>query len=230
MPLITGTLLDDALVLTTGGSLDTLTGLAGNDVILVALPGDLAAGDKIDGGTGYDRLWFTSTNVNDTLSLVTLVPLTQLVTGVESVQIVDAVGNTSGTTEINLSAAGMTTGLVFTGNDGANSITGSAGADTIIGNGGVDNIFGGLGKDRIVTTAAQVVLADDMDQINAGALTEGNTLALVGPVSADVLVLDDVVAVDLAAAGDQVTVFARNGRGYRSRSTGGPRANRFCQR
>ena len=56
MAIITGTPLDDALVLTAGASLDTLTGLAGNDVILVALPGDLAAGDKSAAALATTRL------------------------------------------------------------------------------------------------------------------------------------------------------------------------------
>jgi len=217
MPLITGTTLDDGLVLTTGASLDTLTGLAGNDVILVALPGDLATGDKVDGGIGYDSLWFTSTNGGDTLSLVTLVPLTQLVLGVELVQASDATGNTTGTAALNIDAtklAPIAGGFTLVGNDGLNILTGTSGADSIVGNGGMDTIVGGLGVDRIATSVVLTtagVDADVMDQINVGELTSTDILVLVGAVDATAAVLDDVVEVNLTAVGDQVTVFARNG-------------------
>ncbi|HEX9395152.1 MAG TPA: calcium-binding protein, partial [Burkholderiales bacterium] len=186
MALINGTALDDVLVSPAGA--DTLTALGGNDVIVVAAPADHPVGEKIDGGLGYDRLWFTWTTDGTPLVLrATDVAL-------ESVQVADAVGYAGGTANINLDASALTVGLALGGNEGDNSIVGSKGADLIVGNGGADSVNGGLGADRIVMSIA----TGDIDEINAGAVTEFNTLVLVGAATGMVLI-------DLNSGVDQLT-------------------------
>lgn len=193
MAAIKGTLFDDVLIDVAG--VDTISGLAGNDVILLAAAADYPPGEKIDGSTGFDRLWFTSA-VPETLTL-----LAASVTGIEVVEMVDAVGNVS-SAALNVNAAAMTaiaTGFTLTGNNGANQLIGTAGIDLITGGAGADTITGGLGNDRIVMS---VVLAD-IDQIDAGVLaTESNTLALVGG-AGGIAIID----LSVAANTDQLTFF-----------------------
>ena len=203
---ITGLAGDDVLLTTAAA--DKVTANAGNDVILIAQAADYVAAETLDGGAGYDQLWF---NGSGTLTL-----LAGTLPGIESAQITNAVGSANDTMAASINAgalAAVTTGFSIIGNAADNSIVGTAGKDLIVGNGGLDTITGGLGNDRIVTTVvatAAGVDSDVMDQINAGALTENNTLVLAGPVDSDPLVLDDYVAVDLTAVGDQATVFLRN--------------------
>jgi Ca2+-binding RTX toxin-like protein len=169
MALINGTALDDVLASTAG--VDTLTALGGNDVVYVNLDTDHTGVEKLDGGAGVDRLWFTGGT-----SLV-LIPTKVL--GFEIVQIADAAGNTDGIGAFSINAAGVAAvaaGFTLTGNAGANALTGTAGKDLIIGGLGADTIVAGLGADRVVMSVA----AGHIDQINAGKLAELNTLVLVG--------------------------------------------------
>src|SRR5258706_8821280 len=163
MALINGTALDDFLV----AGADTLMALGGNDVVLVAANVDHTA--KIDGGAGYARLWF-SASVPDTLVLLAVD------VGIEVIQAANAVGDSSGTAAVAINAAAFTTAVSLFGNAGTNTLTGGKGADTIVGGAGLDSSVGGLGTDRIFMS----VVAADVDQIDAGKLTELNTLNLVG--------------------------------------------------
>src|SRR5260221_2112299 len=97
MALISGAALQNDVFVPLPGA-DTLTALAGNDVIVVAAPADHPAGEKVDGGTGYDRLWFGST------SGILLLGATDL--ALEFVQIANAVGDATGTAAVNIDASG----------------------------------------------------------------------------------------------------------------------------
>ncbi|HMX17432.1 MAG TPA: calcium-binding protein, partial [Rhodocyclaceae bacterium] len=182
MATIDGTLLDDVLYDLPG--LDKISGLAGNDLIIVEAGADHGVGETVDGGAGYDRLWFASGAGGDSLVLQATV------TGIEEVQIGDAVGNTDGTLALDVDASRVTTGLVLIGNAGDNAITGTARDDEIRGNGGADTLLGGAGNDDIF------VRVDAPETANAGLQAEGNTLTLIGTAAG-------AVAVDLTA-GDQI--------------------------
>ncbi len=178
---ITGSLFDDALATTPAP--DKLTALAGNDIVLISAFGD-HVGDTLDGGLGYDQLWFTGGGT---------LPLLATVTGIESANIVDAVGNSNDTIAADINAGAVAALLPYftlVGNDGINVLTGTKGADLIVGNGGADTINGGLGADRIVMSVA----APDVDQIDAGLVTELNKLVLVG--AATGIANIDLTAVD----------------------------------
>ncbi len=185
MASITGTNLDD--VLWTTSAVDAVTALGGHDVILIAAPGDHTGTETINGGPGVDRIWFVASS-----GTLTLRPGVALV---EEVWLADAAGNTFGTLNLNINASAIAYGIALFGNDGDNSLTGGAGADLLVGGLGNDTLNGGGGADRIELR----VDATDLASINAGALTEGNTLLLAGATPG-------FVTVDLAAAGDQVTI------------------------
>lgn len=207
MALINGTALDDVLASTAG--IDTLTALGGNDVVYVSLDTDHTGAEKLDGGAGIDRLWFTGG------TSLTLIPAKVL--GFEIVQIADEAGNTGGTGNFSINAAGVAavaTGFTLTGNAGNNALTGTAGKDLIIGGAGADTIVAGLGADRVVMS----INAGESDAINAGALTELNTLALVGTAVANVVV-------DLSAAGDQLGGFADTQSGFANLDASGVTGN-----
>jgi len=156
-----------------GAGNDILTGGGGNDAILVGNGADHVTGEKIDGGVGTaDAVRFTSTTADDTLTLLANT------VGIERVEISDAAGDTSGTTDLNVNAAAVTVALTITGNDGANTITGTNAADTINAGGGDDVI--------IVSTAASHGAAEainggaDTDTIRYTSTTAGETLTTTG--------------------------------------------------
>ncbi len=126
-----------------GAGTDTLSGGAGNDIIVVGAAADHGAGEVIDGGVGTDVLRFTSTTVGETLVLEAGV------VGVEQVVISTAAGLTTGTTDLNLNASAVGTGLTLIGNAGANVLTGTSGNDILTGGAGNDTLDGGAGADRM---------------------------------------------------------------------------------
>jgi Ca2+-binding RTX toxin-like protein len=190
MATITGTSLDD--VLATTAAVDILSALNGNDVVLVAAAADHGAGETLDGGGGFDRLWFTSASGGETLVL------RSTVTGFEAALIADAVGNGSGGTMLHLDATAVAAALLLAGNAGANSITGTAKDDLIIAGEGQDTVAGGAGNDRILMDVSEPAT----DAIDAGAQSEGNTLVLFGA-AADLAVID----LSVAAGADQLLAF-----------------------
>ena len=140
----------------TGGALgDTMNGLDGADIYLVASTGDYT-GDVINdtGASGVDEFRFAATAAS-TLTL------TASTTGLERAVIgtgTAAAALTTGTVAINLNALAVGNGLTITGNNGNNTLTGTnfndilegnSGNDTLIGNGGADRLFGGLGNDTL---------------------------------------------------------------------------------
>jgi len=185
MASITGTNLDD--VLWTTPLVDAVVAAAGNDFIVIAAAADHAIGETINGGPGYDRILFVSTT--DSLQL------RPGVTGIEEVWLSDAAGNTSATLDLSLTAAAASVALI--GNAGANTLTGGAGSDTLVGNLGLDTIAGGAENDRVVMQVEDV----NLDSIDAGLPTEGNTLALAGMAAG-------IVTIDLSvlAGADQLMI------------------------
>ena len=130
-------------VLTGTAFTDTLTGGEGNDRFLIGAGGHHGGGEVIDGGLGTNVIRFTSTVV-DTLTL------SALITNVAEVEASNAAGGNAGTAALNINAAAVTSGLLLTGNAGANTLTGTDFADTLIGNGGADTLIGGNGNDTLL--------------------------------------------------------------------------------
>ena len=118
-------------VLTGTAFADTLNGGEGNDRFLIGAGAHHGGGEVIDGGLGTNVIRFTST-VADTLTL------SALITNVAEVEASNAAGGNAGTAALNINAAAVTSGLIITGNAGANTLTGTDFADTLIGNGGND--------------------------------------------------------------------------------------------
>lgn len=194
MAVITGTALDD--VLTTTGSADAISALAGNDLILIDASAAHAVGETIIGGTGGDRIWFTSTTGGETLTL--RIGVTQI----EAVLLADAAGSTSGTANLSLNAGAVLGGLILVGNDGDNTLTGTSGSDVISGQGGLDSILAGVGNDRVILSVDEATL----DGADAGVAAEGNTLVLIGAAAGVVLVdlalganVDQLLSIDAVA-------------------------------
>ncbi len=131
-------------VLTGTAFADTLNGGEGNDRFLISAGGHHGGGEVIDGGLGTNVIRFTST-VADTLTL------SALITNVAEVEASNAAGGNAGTAALNINAAAVTSGLIITGNAGANTLTGTDFADTLIGNAGSDTLIGGNGNDTLLS-------------------------------------------------------------------------------
>ncbi|MBH0204201.1 MAG: calcium-binding protein, partial [Nitrospira sp.] len=148
-------------VLSGGAGDDDVQGGDGNDVFLIGDAGEHGGSEALAGGIGADVLRFTSTTDDQTLVL------TNGVTGIEAVVIANAAGLTTGTTDLNVDASAVTSGLLMTGNAGDNELTGTAfndilnggaGDDTLDGGGGTNLLIGGTGNDTfIVATATDLV-------------------------------------------------------------------------
>ena len=120
-----------------GAGDDTQNGGDGNDVFLIGAGAHHGGGEVIDGGLDTNVIRFTST-VADTLTL------SALVTNVAEVEASDAAGGNAGTAALNINAAAVTSGLIITGNAGANTLTGTDFADTLIGNAGATSSSAGM--------------------------------------------------------------------------------------
>ncbi len=143
--------------ITTGGGNDSVSAGAGNDVIVV--DGDNAlAGDKIDGGTGIDRLLLNG----DYAAGLTLAPLpnTGAVVNVEEIDLADGnsykltlndATNTAGLTVDGSALTGANTLILDGGAETKSSLTafGGAGDDSIAGGKGNDLLLGGAGADSL---------------------------------------------------------------------------------
>jgi Ca2+-binding RTX toxin-like protein len=139
--------------ITGAGGADNMSGDDGNDVFIIALAADHAAGETISGGGDTDVIRFTST-ANATLTLTSTVT-------VEEARVTDAAGGATGATAENIDATsaqgtialyGNAGNNQLTGNGSANVIVGGAGNDTITGAAGTDNMTGGAGADVFVYT------------------------------------------------------------------------------
>ncbi|MEQ1653149.1 MAG: hypothetical protein ABL897_11725, partial [Hyphomicrobium sp.] len=177
------------------GGADNLSGGAGDDVFIIASGTDHPLTEVIDGGADNDVIRFTATSA-DTLTL------RSGVTGVETVQISNAFGDTTGTTALNVDASAVDATLTtIEGNDGDNVITATAFGTFIFGNGGNDTLNGGAGVDTINGGAGG-------DTITGGG---GADIIDVG-VGAD-NVRDFIVFTSATEYGDTVTNFDSDGVG-----------------
>ncbi len=152
-------------VFTGTSSVDTLTGGAGNDVmiglggtdvlnggedsdlyVMISKSDHTAAEINDTGARGTDEVRFTST----TASTLTLYATDR---GIERVVIgtgATAMAVTTGITDNNVNAAALRNGVSLVGNSGKNSITGTAFSDTLDGGNGVDKLSGGAGNDTYI--------------------------------------------------------------------------------
>jgi Ca2+-binding RTX toxin-like protein len=128
-------------ILSGGAGADIQQGGAGDDLFLLGSVTDFAAGEILDGGADTDTLRYTG-------SAGTLI-LTNLVRGIEEVQIASAGGSILGTGTVNINATNAFDPLTLTGNNGANVLTGTFFDDTLVGNGGNDTLSGNWGNDTL---------------------------------------------------------------------------------
>ena len=189
--------------LTGGAGDDTQNGEDGNDVFLIGAGGHHGGGEVIDGGLDTNVIRFTST-VADTLTL------SALITNVAEVEASDAAGGNAGTAALNINAAAVTSGLIITGNAGANTLTGTDFADTLIGNAGADQLIGGDGNDTLVGGAGRdtvqggagddVVRLASTAEFAAGELIDGgddtDTLRYTGTVAATLMLTAGVTNIE----------------------------------
>jgi Ca2+-binding RTX toxin-like protein len=156
-------------IIFSGTAADNINAGSGDDFVMIASSADHSADETIDGGAGTDVIAFTSV-LGETLVL------SANVTGVETVQVTDALGSEAGLTAENIDASAVTAGLNILGNDGNNRITGTAFADTMDGNKG-DDTYVVTNGDTVVETAAE-----GTDTI---IVTENATFAAAGLVSVE---------------------------------------------
>jgi hypothetical protein len=109
-------------------------------MFLIGSVTNFAAGEFLDGGAGnFDLLRYTGTS--GTLNL------TDLVQGIEYVEITSATGSALGTGAVNVNATNVSGPIGLIGNNGANVLTGTVFDDTLYGNRGNDTLKGGEGSD-----------------------------------------------------------------------------------
>jgi Ca2+-binding RTX toxin-like protein len=163
-----------------GAGADLLEGQVDNDTFLFLSQAALD-GDSVTGGTGTDRIRFTSTTAGQMLAL------SGKVAQAEVAEISNAAGQTSGTTALNLDASAVKTGMQLIGNNGANVLTGTAANDTLTGNGGADTLNGGLGNDTLNGGLGA-------DILNGGLGNDSYVLDTLGDVVSDTGGIDTIVS------------------------------------
>jgi hypothetical protein len=192
-----------------GAGKDTQQGGVGDDLFLINLTTDFAAGEVINGGVGADTLRYTGGAATLTLS--------NLVTGIEEVQIANAAGDASGTTAINVNAAAVGNALTLSGNSGNNVLTGTGFADTIDGGGGNDTLVwdpldvsvqGGEGTDTLRVNGAGVHL--DLTTLPAGLITDVEVINLTGSGN-NMLTLTPTEVLALSSTTDTLRVDGNSG-------------------
>ncbi|MEQ9639869.1 MAG: FecR domain-containing protein [Alphaproteobacteria bacterium] len=150
--------------LTGGTGVDTLVGGAGNDTLFVSADED--AVDTFLGGTGTDRLV-----AGNGLQLADF-------TAVNSIEVIEANGQISGTgggDVIDVSATTLVNVTDIDGGGGDDALTGNGAADSIAGGDGADTLIGGAGDDVLFgdnATATPIVASDTAGTL--GTLTAGN--------------------------------------------------------
>src|SRR6266446_2893462 len=154
-----------------GGGADSLNGGDGNDFFSYSAPGDIVAGETVDGGSGHDIIDIFAAGSFD-FSGITLTSVEQLQIHAASTvtlagsqvgagQIATIVGNAEANSlivngaTVGLSAvsflfwlAGEAT-ITINGTAGGDRLTGSSQNDTINGGSGGDSIIGGGGADSL---------------------------------------------------------------------------------
>src|SRR5688572_12943157 len=125
------------------GGVDNLDGGEGDDLFLIGAGGEHILNETISGGAGANVIRFTSTADTDALTL------TEGVSGISEVEISNAAGINTGTNSLNVDASAHDTGLLLTGNNGANELIGTQGDDTMVGGAGNDALTGGDGIDTL---------------------------------------------------------------------------------
>jgi len=151
---------------------DTLFGEGGNDVLIVSLESGVSAGSQtVDGGSGTDTLWFSSTGtVTGVVFSLEFQGLRQnipngsvLATSIENIDGSTGGDTLVGDTNINQLRGGSGADTID-GRAGADRIAGDAGADILIGGAGADQIFGGADSDlfRYLLTSDSTAAASDV--------------------------------------------------------------------
>ncbi|MFL6972581.1 MAG: calcium-binding protein, partial [Xanthobacteraceae bacterium] len=147
-----------------GAGSDTMNGGAGNDTFVIHA-GDVASGEIIDGGAGFDRLVISDPNTD--LSGVTITGIEEIVlgpgvsavtlsgaqlAGVERITQADGAAVTINAASAGTySLAGIAIAGIATlgGSSGDDTLIGSAGDDILNGNAGNDVLHGGAGGDTL---------------------------------------------------------------------------------
>ncbi len=132
------------------GEANTISGLAGNDILLGG-----NGNDKLNGGTGTDAMTggagndnYTVDNIGDSITELasegtdTVTSSINWVLGANLERL-----NLSGTKIIN--GSGNSLNNTINGNAAANTLSGDAGSDSLKGGNGMDVLVGGIGKDKL---------------------------------------------------------------------------------
>jgi Ca2+-binding RTX toxin-like protein len=173
---------DAKFVIYGGRGMDDLTGGAGNDIFFFAEGGRFAAGDRVNGGAGYDGLFLRGNYTID----FTQAGFAGALTGLENLTVSGAGDDryargggtefdysitwdddllaSGATMTINGSTLGSEESLAFNGSDetdGNFRIFGGAGNDVLTGGSGADMIFGGLRGDTLTGGAGNDIFRYD---------------------------------------------------------------------
>ncbi|HEY1709101.1 MAG TPA: calcium-binding protein [Rhizomicrobium sp.] len=191
----TGTASNDTFAMGQGGN-DTVNGEGGDDTI--GMGNTLAAGDKLDGGTGNDTVNISGNyNLAFTAKMMVNVETLGLAPGFDyTLKSNDATVAAGQTLTVNGFALGTAGSLNFDGSaetDGKFVLDGGAGNDVLVGgagvdtfnlsDGGTDTVSGGAGDDTTVFSAGNFNPADHVDggaDNHASAGTPGDVVVFFG--------------------------------------------------
>jgi Ca2+-binding RTX toxin-like protein len=192
-------------ILSGGAGADILQGGAGDDMFLLGSVADFAAGELLEGGAGnFDLLRYTGT-------VGTLI-LTDLVQGIEYVEITNAAGSALGTGAVSINATNLSEPIGLIGNNGANVLTGTVFDDTLYGNGGNDTLNGGSGNDTLNgglgNDTFRFALDDGQDLVQDSSGTADRVLFQSGINPLDLIISQQANDLRIAIEGttDQITV------------------------
>ncbi len=190
-----------------GTGANTLSGLAGNDVLFMT-DGGATVSSTLDGGTGEDTLFYTATNA----ATIDLSDSTQNTgaaagdkfAGIEHATVDALTVSVLGTAAPNKLTVLSTGGGTLAGLGGIDILTGGVGNDTLDGGtnpetgagAGGDQMFGGAGNDTYMVDSAY-------DYIDEGG---GGTTNLGGPTDVDAIVSSAYFWWDYFSVGENLTI------------------------
>ena len=177
------------VIITPGTQANLLKGSDQDDVFVILSQLHLA-NDKIDAlgqGTDGDKLRFASAALTGQMLV-----LTASVLDIETVEIADAAGDTSGTVAHGVNAAALTADVKLVGNAGANALTGTKFGDILQGGLGADVLTGGLGDDVYLYTLSGEFMVGEKITDSGGF----DTILFESTAAGDILVVSGVTGIE----------------------------------
>ena len=209
---------------------DSLSGGGGNDEFQYNAPGEIVAGESVNGGTGTDHIsvfgggsfdfsgaaltsieqfrfaspdTMTATFAANQIGAGAITSITNASPTVAENLIVNGTSVDLSALTFNLWTKGTDT-VTINGTSGADSLTGSSQADIIIGGGGADAMNGGTNDDTFIFNAATDIVSGET--VNGGADTDTLLLFHTGVLDFQPATVTSIERIEFESAGGIATI------------------------